>query len=271
MWDAMQEGFLWRSLLGGLGVALAAGPLGCFIVWRGMAYFGAALSHAALLGVALGFFLQVNVTLGILVVCIVSAAGIALVQRQKRFSSDTLLGIMAHAALSLGLIAISFMERLRVDLLGYLFGDILAITLSDLYWIYGGCALAMAALAWLWRPLLAITVNADLASAEGISEGKVRMMFMLLIAVLIAIAMKVIGILLVHSLLIIPAAAARPLARTPEQMAALASLFGALAVLAGVFASFQWDVPSGPSVVVAATIIFLISLLADRLASGRSA
>lgn len=270
MWDVLQEGFLWRSLLGGLGVALAAGPLGCFIVWRGMAYFGAALSHAALLGVALGFFLEINITLGILVVCAVSAAGISLVQRQKRFSSDTLLGIMAHTALSLGLIAISFMERLRVDLLGYLFGDILAITIGDLYWIFGGCALALGALAWLWQPLLAITVNEDLASAEGISEGKVRMMFMLLIAVLIAVAMKVIGILLVHSLLIIPAAAARPLARTPEQMAALAALFGGISVLGGILASFQWDVPSGPSVVVAATVIFLVSLAADRL-TGRSA
>ena len=253
------EDFIWRALLGGAGIAMVSGPLGCFIVWRRMAYFGDSLAHSALLGVALGFLLGIDVRLGTLAACIALALFLVLLQSQKRLSSDTLLGILAHTALSLGLVTISFMESLRVDLLGYLLGDILSVTTSDIYWIFGGGALALAALTFIWRPLLAITVNEEIARAEGIPVGPVKLSFMLLIALVIAIAMKIIGILLITSLLIIPAAAARRFAKTPEQMAALASLIGALAVLGGVMASLRWDTPSGPSIVLAATALFTVS------------
>ncbi|MBT7858371.1 MAG: iron chelate uptake ABC transporter family permease subunit, partial [Nitrospinaceae bacterium] len=245
------EDFIWRALIGGAGVAIVSGPLGCFIVWRRMAYFGDSLAHSALLGVALGFLLGLDARLGTLAACIALALFLVLLQSQKRLSSDTLLGILAHTALSLGLVTISFMESLRVDLLGYLLGDILSVTNSDIYWILGGGALALAALAIIWRPLLAITVNEEIARAEGIPIGLIQLAFMLLIALIIAIAMKIIGILLITSLLIIPAAAARRFSKTPEQMAALASLIGVLAVLGGVMASLQWDTPSGPSIVLA--------------------
>ena len=253
------EDFIWRALLGGAGVAMVSGPLGCFIVWRRMAYFGDSLAHSALLGVALGFLLGIDARLGTLAACIALALFLVLLQSQKRLSSDTLLGILAHTALSLGLVTISFMGSLRVDLLGYLLGDILSVTTSDIYWIFGGGALALAALTFIWRPLLAITVNEEIARAEGIPVGPVKLSFMLLIALVIAIAMKIIGILLITSLLIIPAAAARRFAKTPEQMAALASLIGALAVLGGVMASLRWDTPSGPSIVLAAAALFAMS------------
>ena len=253
------EDFIWRALLGGAGIAMVSGPLGCFIVWRRMAYFGDSLAHSALLGVALGFLLGIDARLGTLAACIALALFLVLLQSQKRLSSDTLLGILAHTALSLGLVTISFMGSLRVDLLGYLLGDILSVTTSDIYWIFGGGAVALAALTFIWRPLLAITVNEEIARAEGIPVGPVKLSFMLLIALVIAIAMKIIGILLITSLLIIPAAAARRFAKTPEQMAALASLIGALAVLGGVMASLRWDTPSGPSIVLAAAALFVMS------------
>ncbi|MBT3349712.1 MAG: iron chelate uptake ABC transporter family permease subunit [Nitrospinaceae bacterium] len=253
------EDFIWRALIGGAGVAIVSGPLGCFIVWRRMAYFGDSLAHSALLGVALGFLLGLDARLGTLAACIALALFLVLLQSQKRLSSDTLLGILAHTALSLGLVTISFMESLRVDLLGYLLGDILSVTNSDIYWILGGGALALAALAIIWRPLLAITVNEEIARAEGIPIGLIQLAFMLLIALIIAIAMKIIGILLITSLLIIPAAAARRFSKTPEQMAALASLIGVLAVLGGVMASLQWDTPSGPSIVLASAVLFAVS------------
>ena len=263
------EDFVWRGLLGGLGVAAVAGPLGCFMVWRRMAFFGACLSHSALLGIALGFLLGIDITLGIMVTCVVVTLGIVSFQGQKRFATDTVLGIAAHAALALGLVALSFMERLRVDLLGYLFGDILAVTRTDLYWIYGGGIIALGILAAIWRPLLAATVQEELAQAEGVREFAVRLTFMLLIALVIAIAMKIIGILLINSLLIIPAAAARPFARTPEQMAVCAGALGALSVCAGLLASVQWDTPSGASVVVAAALVFVLSFAASTVV-GRS-
>ncbi len=255
----MTEDFFLRGLIGGLGVAVVAGPLGCFVVWRRMAYFSESLAHTSLLGVALGFLLGVNLTAGIITACVALALLLATLQGRGRLATDTLLGIMAHAALSVGLVVMSLMEGLRVDLLGYLFGDILSITRSDLYWVYGGGAGALGALAWIWRPLLALTVQEELARAEGVPVAAVRLGFMLIIALVVAITMKIIGILLITSLLIIPAATARRFARTPERMAVLASGIGAVAVVGGLFASLRWDTPTGPSIVVAATILFVLA------------
>ncbi|MDH3472643.1 MAG: metal ABC transporter permease [Rhodospirillales bacterium] len=260
--------FLLRALLAGLGVAVVSGALGCFIVWRRMAYFGATLAHAALLGIALGLLFEVNVNLGILVVCVVVSALLAGLQQQGRLATDTLLGILAHGALALGLVVISFMETLRIDLLAYLFGDILAVTGGDLVWIYAGGAAVLAALVALWRPLLLITVHEELARVDGVATAPVRLAFMLLISVVIAVAMKIVGVLLIISLLIIPAAAARRLAGTPEQMALLASAIGCLAVLGGLGASLRWDTPAGPSIVVAATGLFFLLLAVPLRRAG---
>ncbi len=260
------DDFLIRALSGGLGVALAAGPLGAFIVWRRMAYFGDTLAHSGLLGVALGIVLQVNPQLGVAATCLLIAIILVLLQRQRALAVDTLLGILAHTSLSLGLVTLAFLETVRIDLTGYLFGDILAISPDDLYWIWGGAGLALAALGWLWRPLLAATVHEELAQVEGVPVFAVRLAFMLLIAIVIAVAMKVVGILLITSLLIIPAATARRFARSPESMALLAGGLGCIAVGAGLWASLRWDTPAGPSVVVAATTLFALGhALPNRL------
>jgi len=253
--------FLLRALLGGIGVALIAGPFGSFVVWRRLAYFGDTLAHSALLGLAFGFLLHINLTLGILVICQFLAILLFFGQRQKQLASDTLLGIFSHGALSLGLVCLAFMEDVRVDLLAYLFGDILAIGTEDLIWIFCGGGLALAGLLWLWKPLLAITVHEDLARVEGIPVDRVNWAFLGLIALTVAVMMKVVGLLLVTSLLIIPAATARRFAGTPESMALLASLIGCLAVCAGLYGSFQWDTPAGPSIVVASCTLFGGSLL----------
>ncbi len=252
------DDFLLHALLGGLGVALAAGPLGVFIVWRRMAYFGDTLAHSGLLGVVFGVILRMDPQLGVILTCLLVALALVLLQRQRGLATDTLLGILAHATLSLGLVALAFLETVRVDLVGYLFGDILAISITDLYRIWGGGLLALSVLALLWRPLLAITVHEELAQVEGVAVFPIRLAFMLLIAIVIATAMKVVGILLITSLLIIPAAAARRFAHSPEGMAALASLFGSTAVGLGLWASLRWDTPAGPSVVVAATALFTL-------------
>ncbi|WP_018233642.1 zinc ABC transporter permease subunit ZnuB [Thioalkalivibrio thiocyanodenitrificans] len=252
------DDFILRALMGGMAVALVAGPLGAFVVWRRMAYFGDTLAHSALLGVALGFLLGISMNLTVIALCTGLAVLLVLLQRQRRLASDTLLGILAHSTLSLGLVAVAFLEGVRIDLMGYLFGDILAVSQTDLAWIFGGGLLALLLLAVLWRPLLAMTVHEDLARVEGVPVMWVSLGFMLLIAVVIAVAMKVVGILLITSLMIIPAATARRLAATPEQMAVLAGVFGALAVAGGVAGSLQWDTPTGPSIVVAAAALFVV-------------
>ncbi len=248
--------FLLRALLAGLGVALVTGPLGTFVVWRRMAYFGDTLAHSALLGVALSLVLRINTTLTITVVCTVLALLLVALQAQKRLASDTLLGILAHSALSLGLITIALVEQIRIDLMGYLFGDILAVTRTDLYWIAGGGLLTLVVLALIWRPLLAMTVHEELAQVEGVRVTLMRTIFVILVAVVIAVAMKVVGILLITALLIIPAATARHFARTPEQMALMAAGFGCLAVVGGLFGSFRWNLPTGPAIVLAAALLF---------------
>lgn len=258
------DDFLLRALAGGVGVALAAGPLGCIVVWRRMAYFGGALSHSALLGVALGVMLSINLTLAILVFCLLLATLLVLLEHQRLLASDTLLGILAHATLALGLVAVSFMENTRVDLMAYLFGDILAVDRGDLLLIWGLSLGALIGLSLLWRPLLAITVNEELAAVEGISVGRVKLIFVLLIAAVIAVGMKIVGILLIISLLIIPPAAARRLSATPEQMAVGASAVGVVSVLLGLYGSVEWDLPSGPAIVVAATGLFGLSLLTPK-------
>jgi len=262
--------FIVRAILAGIGVAMVAGPLGAFVVWRRMAYFGDTLSHSALLGVALGFLLGVDLNLAVVLLCVGVALVFVALQQQRRLAGDTLLGILSHSALSLGLVALAFLETVRVDLMGYLFGDILAVSLGDLAWIYGGGAVVLAAMVALWRPLLAITVHEELAQVDGVNVKRTRLAFMLLVALVIAAAMKVVGILLITSLLILPAAAARRVARTPEAMAAMAAIAGALAVLGGIAASLRWDLPTGPAIVLAAGTLFAISAsLPRRLAPAR--
>ena len=255
------DDFVLRALAAGCGIALVAGPLGSFVVWRRMAYFGDTLAHSALLGVALGFLLGVNPLVGVVGVCVALALALVGLQGRRALASDTVLGILSHSSLSLGLVAIAFLETLRIDLVAYLFGDILSVTRADLAWIYAGGAAALGGVLLLWRRLLAVTVDEDLARVEGMPVEALRLAFMLLIALVIAAAMKIVGILLITSLLIIPAAAARRFSRTPEAMAALASVFGIAAVLGGLFSSLAWDLPGGPSIVVAAAALFLASVL----------
>ncbi|MEC8082457.1 MAG: zinc ABC transporter permease subunit ZnuB [Pseudomonadota bacterium] len=250
---------LMRALIGGIGVAAVAGPLGAFVVWRRMAYFGDTLAHSALLGVALGFLLDINLNFAIVVLCVGLALVLVSLQKKHIIATDTLLGILAHSALSLGLVAVSFLDNVRIDLMAYLFGDLLAISQTDLYWIYGGGLLVMSLLVTFWRPLLALTVNEELAKVEGYPVEAIRLLLMLLVAVVIAVAMKIVGVLLITSLMIIPAATSRKLSQTPVQMASMAGVLGCLSVCGGLWASYHWDTPTGPSVVVCAALLFLIA------------
>lgn len=256
--------FLLNALLAGLALALVAGPLGSFVVWRRMAYFGDTLAHAALLGVAVGLLLDVSPTLAVTVGCVLLAVLLVTLQQRQPLAADTLLGILAPSTLSLGLVVLSFNREVRIDLLGYLFGDLLAVGPSDLLWIVAGSALVLACLLALWRQLLAVTVHEELAQVEGLPVAGLRLALALLIALVIAVAMKIVGVLLITSLLIIPAAAAQRHSRTPEQMAIGASLLGMLAVGGGLSLSWFEDTPAGPSIVVCAASLFLLSLALPR-------
>ncbi len=257
--------FMVHALIAGIGVALVAGPIGTFVVWRRMAYFGDTLAHSALLGVALGFLLGVDPQLAVMLVCLLVALLLFFLQRQQRLPSDTLLGILSHSALSLGLVCIAFMEELRIDLLAYLFGDILAVGGRDILMIYLSACVALGLLLLIWRPLLAICLHEDLARVEGVRVDLVQLSFSCLLALVVAIMMKVVGLLLITSLFILPAAAVRRLSRSPEQMALFAALAGVVSVSGGLYGSWHLDTPAGPSIVVAAALLFaLLQLVPAR-------
>ncbi|MEZ8621075.1 zinc ABC transporter permease subunit ZnuB [Vibrio splendidus] len=251
--------FLLPSILAGLGIALIAGPLGSFVVWRKMAYFGDTLAHASLMGLALGFLFNINLYFALLICCLMLAVLLVTLQKQKLVATDTLLGILAHSALSLGLVAVSFLDNVRVDLMSYLFGDLLAVSPTDLVFIYAGAAVIGLVLAIFWRPLLSTTVNEDLAAVDDINIDLMRLILMLLVGIVIAVGMKFVGALIMTSLLIIPAATARKFANTPEQMAFLASVIGSIAVFGGLSLSWFYDTPAGPSVVISAAAMFMLS------------
>lgn len=256
------DDFLVRATLAGLAVALAAGPLGCFVVWRRMAYFGDTLAHSALLGVALGFVFGTTPTLGTVVTGVTIAALLVWLQQRRDWSSDTLLGLLSHTTLAAGLIAVTFLQGVRIDLMAYLFGDILSVSQADVLWTWAGALTISLIVGYLWRPLVAITVNEETAQAEGISARLTHLVFVMLIAVVVAISMKIVGILLITAMLIIPPATARHMAKTPEQMAVFAVLLGGLSVAGGLLGSYRWDTPAGPSIVLAAAALFALGMIA---------
>lgn len=247
--------------LAGLLLSFITAPLGAFVVWRKMAYFGDTLSHSALLGVALGIFLQIDPYISVIAMTIILALALVWLEHKTNYSVDTVLGIIAHCSLSLGVITISLLDNVRVDLMSYLFGDLLAIDFSDVIFIAVGVVFIAAILGFYWEKLLSITISPELAQIEGLKVARLRLLLMILTALTIALSMKFVGALIITSLLIIPSATARRFAKTPESMVIYAICFSVMAITGGLLLSSIEDTPAGPSVVVCAGGLFLISLL----------
>ncbi|MGI9305972.1 MAG: metal ABC transporter permease [Gammaproteobacteria bacterium] len=253
------EPFIIRAALAGIGVAVVAGVLGCFVVWRRMAYFGDALAHGALLGVALALLADFPAQLGIFAAGAVFSFLLVWLRRQKRLATDVLLGILAHAALAAGIVAAS-LSGAQFDLHAYLFGDILFVSDADLLWLGGGGALALALLAARWTQLTLLAVDEDIAAAEGVNPFRANLLLTLLVALSVALSVRIIGVLLITALLIIPAATARPFAGSPAGMALLSAALGVLAVIAGLAGSLHFDAPAGASIVSASALLFALLL-----------
>lgn len=248
--------FIVYALVAGLSLALVAGPLGSFVVWRRMSYFGDTLAHSALLGIALALLMELNIQASIVLVCVLAGILLASMSRQETVATDTLLGILAHSALAMGVVLLALSDSAQVSLEAYLFGELLTISTPDLAVIVTVSVTVLIILLKFWNEFLSFTVHEELASIEGVDVGKYRYLLVILMAVTTAAALKIVGVLLITSLLIIPPAAARQLSRSPEQMAIIASLIGCGSVLAGLYAAFRIDTPVGPSIVVAAVFIF---------------
>ena len=257
----MFDDFFIRALIAGIGIAIVTGPLGCFIIWRRLSFFGDTLSHSALLGVTIAFFFDLNIAF--VVFLISSALALILIKLQKttKLPGDALLGLLAHSSLAVGLVVIGFLASIRFDIMGLLFGDILAVNEIDLLIIWIGGALILLSLKIIWKPLFASTVNHELAEAEGMNPDKVNAIFTVLLAAIIAISIKIVGLLLITGMLIMPAAMARNISNNPLQMVKLSIVGGLLSVLIGLFSSLQINTPSGPSIITAALLLFCLTLI----------
>ena len=264
----LPEPFFLKALAAGVGLAIVAAPLGCIIIWRRMAYVGETMAQSSLLGVALGLALGIDLTLAVVVAAVATAGILIAFGRQKLLALDSVLGLMHHAALALGVVAIAVLKGPSIDLMSYLFGDVFAVTTTDLIWVYLGGAVVLALTLQLWRPLVRLSLHEDLATAEGINPSIPRAVFDVLLAITIAVAMKIVGILLVMAFLIVPAVAARPLATTPERMAVIAAVIGVASVFIGLGLSLYTDAPGGPSIVLAMCAFAMLSLLAMGRRAG---
>ena len=256
----MSLDFMMRGMIAGIGVALVAGPLGSIVVWRRMANFGDALAHSTLLGLCFSLLFNIHLYIGLTTVCMVVAGVLGLLALQRQLANDTILCILAYTTLAIGLILATVLKGIRIDLLGYLYGDILAVNHIDLMWIFSVDIVVFLTLFKIWNRILSITVHQDLAKIEGVPVAAVQWSLIFLLAIVFAVAMKLVGVLLITALLIIPASAARQLTKSPEQMAIVASGAGVLSVFLGMSISSDWDWPAGPAIVVVASLLFLISL-----------
>ena len=256
----MIDDFFIRALIAGVGIARVTGPLGCFVIWRRLSFFGDTLSHAALLGVTFSISFDINISLSVFIVSSIVALILIRLQKNTNLAGDALLGLLAHSSLAIGLVVLGFLSFIRFDIMGLLFGDILSVTLSDLLIIWIGGAVIILILTLIWKPLFASTVNYEIAEAEGLSPEKYNILFTILMAAIIAISIKMVGLLLITGMMIIPAAAARNLSNSPKQMVIISIIFGLLSVLIGLYASLEINTPSGPSIITTSLLFFILSL-----------
>ncbi len=257
----MFDDFFIRSLIAGIGIAIVTGPLGCLVIWRRLSYFGDTLSHSALLGVTLAYAFSINISLSVFIISGIVALLLISLQKRTRLAGDSLLGLLAHSTLAIGLVLIGFLSSIRFDLMGLLFGDILAVTIEDIFIIWFGGLIILGILLYIWKSIFASTVNYDLAAAEGMKPDISNFIFTLLLAGVIALSIKMIGALLITGLLLIPAASARSLSSNPRQMVILSILIGIISVIIGLFSSLEFNTASGPSIIVAALVLFILSLM----------
>ncbi len=255
----MLDDFLVRAILAGVGLAIVTGPAGCFIVWRRLAYFGETIAHSALLGVAFAVLIEINLVIGIFITSAVIVVMLFILERRDTLPVDTLLGLLSHGGLALGIVVLSFFPNVKLNLEALLFGDILAVSRLDLAVIWGGGVVALGVLIWIWRPLLAMTVNSDLAAVAGLKPDRAELVFGILLAAMFAAAIKIVGVLLIVALLIIPAATVSRFATSPEKMAIYAGVLGVLAVAGGLYTSAHADTPTGPTIVVVALAFFALT------------
>lgn len=251
--------FIIKAFIGGLGISILTSIVGCFVLWKKMAYLGDSLSHSVLLGITLSVIFNIDILLGSFIFAIIFA--FILFSFMDKFDISTILGIIAHSGIAVSVLILSFIKNIRVDLMGYLFGDILTITRTEIYLIFSLIILVSIWLSFNWKKFILTAISNDLAKSEGINTRLLDLQMILLMSLIIVASVKIVGVLLVTAMLLIPAACARNFANTPVQMIFIAIIFGSIFVCLGLFSSLKADTPSGPAIIVIGLLSFLISFI----------
>ena len=259
------DDFLVRSVIAGLIMVVIAAPMGCLMVWQRLAFLSDTLGHAAVMGVGLGLLLEVTPVFGVLAVALLIVFSLNRVNSFNSALSETTLAIISHTGLAGGIILVGLLPAQSVNLEAILFGDLLATTSADLTRLLITTVVLLLLLLHHWRSFVAVSVSREIAQAEGIEVRKVQFLMYIMIALLVAVMMKVMGVLLIAAMLVIPTTSARLFSRSPEQMVAVSALYGLGALVGGISSSFQFDWQTGPAIVVSATMLLLVTLAITRI------
>jgi zinc transport system permease protein len=259
------DDFLIRAVLAGLIMVVIAAPMGCLMVWQRLAFLSDTLGHAAVLGVGLGLMLQLEPIFGVLAVALVIVFSLSRVSSFNSALSETTLAIISHTGLAGGIILVGLLPGPAVNLEAILFGDLLATTSADLLNLLLTTVLLLVLLLRHWRAFVAVSVSREIAQAEGIEVRRIQFLMYIMIALLVAVMMKVMGVLLIAAMLVIPTSSARLFSRSPEQMVYISGLYGLFALGGGITSSFHFDWQTGPAIVVSATVLLLLTLAVTRV------
>jgi len=259
-----QYGFLQRAVLAGVFIAVACAVLGVFLILRKDAMIGHGLSHVAFAGVALGLFLNILPLAGALAISVVGALAIMRLKDKAGLHGDTAIGIFSSLGLAVGVLLATLAGSFNVDLMAYLFGDILAIDRLEVGLSIGLAAIVLLAVLRNYAKLVFMTFDRESARVSGVEAGRLDALLMVLTAVTIVLGMKVAGILLVAALIVIPAAAGLQLAASFRMAVALAAAVAAFSVVAGLAAAVRLDVPASAAIVIICFLVFAAFFAAKR-------
>ncbi len=265
MIEIFQLGFMQRALVAGILIAALCGLFSVFVVLKRLSFIGVGISHSAFGGVALGFLLGINPTITAILFAAATALLIGFVNRQGRLHEDTAIGIFFALSMALGILFIGLSRSYNVDLFGYLFGNILAITRGDVMLVLIVAPVIFAVILSLFKELLFLSFDEEVARVSGVAVSPIYYFFLLAMAVTIVIAIKLIGIVLVSALLVIPAAAARQFTTNYRGLALCSVGIGVVSTVAGLFLSCWLNLASGATIVLFAGVLFCVSLLYVRL------
>jgi ABC-type Mn2+/Zn2+ transport system permease subunit len=260
--EPLAFGFMQRGLVASVLVAAICGVLGSFVVLKGLAFIGDALAHASFGGVAIAFVIGANIYLGAFIFAVATALSIGAITQRGRVSSDTAIGVLFSGTFALGILIISRAQEYTTDLFGYLFGDVLSITATDLWSIAILGVFVLALVATFYRQLLFAAFDPTVAAASGLSTRALEYLLLALLGITIVTAIQAVGIVLVVALLVTPAATAYLLTTRFHHMMLASVGFGALSALLGIYLSYYLDLASGAAIIVVATAIFLLVLAA---------